>query len=395
MKDQVQLIALFNKYLANQCSLAEVAELMQYFNSSESEFLQEKILHEFESLDLVQENYPALPENIFEGIKARITKNPPVVRRSLWSRIAVAASIAIAVMAGGYFYYSNQNIKPKPQLAIVNDIAPGSTGATLTLANGQKIRLTDAKNGKLAEQAGVVISKTAKGELIYDMSKSPATKDAEGKERFNTLSTTNGETYQVRLPDGTAVWLNAASSISYPVNFASLRQRKVKLEGEAYFEVAKDKAHPFVVSTATQQVEVLGTHFNINSYSNEPLVRTTLLEGSVKVSEPETGNAKLLTPNQQAILFNGNFKTIPINGEDAIAWKNGLFAFGDESLESIMKRVARWYNVTVEYQQGVDKNELYGGSVSRSEKVSKVLAHLEATGGIHFKLEGRRIVVTK
>lgn len=350
----------------------------------------------YELLELpegIADDAMVIRDRMHESVMSQLVSENPVKTLRLpgigW-KSAAAAVILIAAL----FFLMNRNQFGSVKLdmaAVRQDIAPGRQSATLTLADGKKIVLSDAKNGELAQEAGLRITKAADGQLVYELKDQGwATEN-----KLNTLSTSNGETYRLRLPDGSLVWLNAASSLTYAFALNEHGERQVKLNGEAYFEIAKDKAHPFVVTTDRQQVKVLGTHFNVNSYSDEPKVLTTLLEGSVKVSQSETGNYKLLKPNEQAILLNGNFKTIPINPEDAIAWKNGLFTFGDESLENIMKRVARWYNVSIEYQQGVDKNELYGGSVSRSEKVSKVLAHLEATGGIHFKVEGRRVLVTK
>lgn len=189
------------------------------------------------------------------------------------------------------------------------------------------------------------------------------------------------------------MFLNAQSSLKYPTSFANTAKREVALSGEGYFEVAKDKLHPFIVATDKQRVEVLGTHFNISSYPDEENIRTTLLEGSVKVV---SGSSKsLLVPNQQASMGKDGLKVREVNVDEVVSWKNGMFAFSDLPLEEIMKKIARWYNVEVVYEQGVNKAEAYGGSVSRYDNVSRVLSKLELTGSVHFKVEGRRIIVTK
>ncbi|MHA4894044.1 FecR family protein [Pedobacter sp. PWIIR3] len=323
----------------------------------------------------------------------------------MWPRIATIAAAVAAIAFGVYFFkYSNTEIGKQVQddLTYKNDIAPGKQGATLTLANGKTIKLSDAANGKLAEQSGVTITKTADGKLIYEIKD----KGVENN-KINTLSTANGETYDLTLPDGTLVSLNAASSLAYPANFSALKERRVKLTGEGYFEVAKDKTHPFIVATATQEVQVLGTHFNINAYADEASVKTTLLEGSVKLSslrgvESETSsgqavrqsqNEAILKPNQQATLKAGEIAVKDVDTETAVDWKNGDFIFERESLASIMCRVARWYNIEVSYQGKIDVQQTFSGRVSRSQNISAVLKSLASTGLLQFKVNGKAVTV--
>jgi hypothetical protein len=300
----------------------------------------------------------------------------------LWAGVAVAAAIAIIIFGTGLFYNASQ--VPKDENFVVNDVGPGRNGATLTLANGQKILINDALVGNIVIQSGVKISKSANGQIIYEITNSNSNEIA-----YNTLSTTRGEQTQVRLPDGTLVYLNAESSLKYPTSFARLDERKVSLAGEGYFEVAKDKAHPFIVESNDQNVEVLGTHFNVNTYANEASVKTTLLEGSVKI------NNRILKPNQQAVLTNGQIKIQQVDVEHVVSWKNGNFLFEDEPLSSIMRKIERWYDVDVIYDKGINTEELYWGGVSRYDNVSKVLRKLALTGNIHFKIEGRRVTVMR
>lgn len=328
-----------------------------------------------------QEKGKAVPElaAIQAQMLARIHANiDPPKRIYPFYRVAAAAAILLFLWGGLYL------LRPATQQLAQNDIAPGRNSATLTLANGQKILLNTAGQGLVAKEAGVAITKTADGQLAYQAGGNG------NPGQFNTLSTANGEAYQVRLPDGTRVWLNAASSLTYPLSFASVRQ--VKLTGEGYFEVAKDKLHPFTVKTAQQDVTVLGTHFNINAYPDEAAVRTTLFEGSVRVDAGK--ETRTIKPGEQAVLTN-TLEVKQADTESALAWKNGDFIFKDEGLQAAMLRVARWYNVDVVYAPGAPKGLELGGWVSRSKNISAVLHMMEATGKVHFKIEGRRVMVEK
>jgi transmembrane sensor len=315
-------------------------------------------------------------------IKSKLPLHQSVKRIRLWPRIVtIAAALVIVFGTALYFYKVNRNNLVQTT-SINNDVAPGKVGATLTLANGKKIRLSDAQNGELAKEVGIVVSKTANGELVYRAQNAKR----QTQNAFNTLSTANGETYQIILADGTKVWLNAASTLKYPLAFANAPQRKVELSGEGYFEVAKDKAHPFIVESNGQQVEVLGTHFNINTYANEENTKTTLLEGSVKV------NDKILKPNEQAILKNNNINIIPIDAAKEVAWKNGKFVFVTEGIESIMRKLSRWYNIEVVYD-GDFSGVTFTGSISRYDNITKILDKITYTQAVHFKITGRRVTV--
>jgi transmembrane sensor len=211
---------------------------------------------------------------VWSSLKAHLPRRS--VR--LWPRIVAAAAIAVVIFGAGLWYFGDKRISNDGQE--IADVRPGKNGATLTLANGNKIYISDNKAGKLADESGVSISKTADGQIVYTV----VNQDGQSSNAINTLQTSNGEQTQIRLPDGTVVYLNSASSLRYPASFTKLSKRTVELSGEGYFKVSKDKSHPFIVKTGKQDVEVLGTEFNINSYANEPVIRTTLLEGSVKVS---------------------------------------------------------------------------------------------------------------
>ncbi|MCD0488624.1 DUF4974 domain-containing protein [Pedobacter sp. MC2016-14] len=322
-----------------------------------------------------------------QGIKTGLMVNPETGMKTLWPRLAIAATVLFVLSFGLYFYqkYNDQGAKFEK-----HDIAAGKQGATLTLANGKKISLGEAKNGALANEQGVSITKTASGQLLYILGNSTKA----GNHASNTLATAKGQTYQVQLPDGSRVWLNAASELKYPVSFAGAKQRRISLSGEAYFEISKDRTHPFVVKTSQQEVEVLGTHFNIDGYADEAMIKTTLLEGAVRVSSGIGDEGVVLKPGDQATLFRGKIGVEKVNTEQAVAWQNGYFMFEHEDIRSVMRKIARWYNVEIVFD-GPLPEDTFGGTVNRFASVSQVLKKLEFTGKVQFKIEGRRITVTK
>ncbi|PWG80917.1 anti-sigma factor [Pararcticibacter amylolyticus] len=322
--------------------------------------------------------------NIFQSEPVQVSPEPKKIR--LWPKIAVAASIA-AVMGIGTLIYVNRHNKHNIETLAVNDVAPGKVGATLTLANGKKILLTDAVNGQLAREAGVKISKSKNGQLLYQV-----TGDG-GEDKINTLTTANGETYQVRLPDGSQAWLNAASSLTYSASLIKNGNRSVKLTGEGYFEIAKDKLHPFVVETATQKVEVLGTHFNVNAYTDEAAVATSLLEGSVKVSS--SSGAHMIKPGQQALNDGAGIKVVKTDVDKVVDWKDGEFNLDEVDFRTAMRKIARWYDIEVVYDKSVPENIEAWGWISRSSKLSSVLKLIENSGLVRFRIEGKKVYVFK
>ncbi len=321
-------------------------------------------------------------------------------RTQLWFKLAAAAVILFFI--GVVINYQVKKEFPGSQQISnkVNGevILPGGNKATLTLSDGSKISLTDAANGIIAKQAGINITKI-NGELVYKVAAVSGGK----KGLYNTIETPRGGQYQINLPDGTKVWLNAESSLRYPATFDQ-SERLVELKGEAYFEVAKrlDKKGsriPFKVKTElgagrNQEVEVLGTHFNINAYRNEPSNKTTLLEGSVRIKNLSSNADGLLKPGQQSIISASSIAVsiIAVDAEESIAWKDGFFSFNEENLETIMNKLSRWYNVEIDYR-GNKINKTFGGRISRFNSVNEVLDMLQTTGSVHFKIEGRRILV--
>lgn len=335
----------------------------------------------------------AMGQRIFKNIAVRADLAGAKPKRAqLWKRIAVAASLVL-IAGTAVLYYTVENARKTAQTnAYLSKIKPGGKGAVLTLADGRKIRLDDATKGELANEAGVRITKTRDGQILYEIKG-----QASAKDKINTLTTANGETYVITLPDHSKVYLNAASSLSYPTSFAELKERKVELSGEAYFEVSKDAEHPFVVRTVDQEIRVLGTHFNVNAYRDERATKTTLLEGSVHIGlisdKKEVG--VIIKPGEQAYVQANKIYVDEVKTEDAIAWKNGYFRFNDESLEQAMNKIARWYNVRIEYRDESIKQKNVYGSLSRFSSIADVLNLLELTETVKFEVSEHKIIVLK
>ncbi|SEA63530.1 FecR family protein [Pedobacter hartonius] len=302
-----------------------------------------------------------------------------------WSRLAAAASILLCLGIGGYYINQRERVGQVAQVRS-HDIAPGSNKAILTLANGQKILLNDAKNGRLAVQGSTSITKTSEGSLAYKSADRSSSAIA-----YNTVSTPLGGQYHLSLADGSNVWLNAGSSIKYPTSFNGT-ERRVEITGEVYFEIAHNVAMPFRVVTTRQVVEVLGTHFNVNAYADEIAIRTTLLEGSVKVTGLNT--TKIIKPGEQAVLSRDGLAVANADLEEALAWKNGYFRFNDENIGSVMRKLSKWYDIEVIFKDPATE-EGFNGKISRYKNISQALKMLEKTKAVHFQIQGRRVIVTQ
>ena len=423
----------FKKLLDNQCSAQELDELLAKMNDDQYKAIYDRLIINQLSEPVGQNE---ISNDLRERLNARlkqildapvygmeeVSSKKPIFK--LWLRIAAAAAILL-VVGLGVFFYTQRHLEGSEATRdlLANDIKPGGNKAYLILSNGKRVSLTDAANGELAKEAGVEITKTADGQVIYTARSAPLSPQggslpggARGSDgikysnALNTIETPRGGQYQIRLPDGSKVWLNAASRLIYPVSFIGRGQRVVELSGEAYFEISKNKLQPFVVKSKNQEVTVLGTHFNVNSYTDEPGTKTTLLEGSVSVRHLEGSTATrdlsyrrddargrdgvLLKPGEQATLANNQIKVTQVNTELAVAWKNNQFMFESERIENIMRMIARWYNVDIVYV-GPTPTDKFGGAISKFQNVSKVLQILEVTGSVHFKIEGKIIYVSK
>lgn len=355
---------------------------------------EEKALVETAYLSYLPEVNSLTEEEITEDllrIRNALPKDPKHLKIRIF-RFAAAAAVLLIVSAGLLYYQlaGNQNTH-KQAFQKTEKILPGTDRAILTLADGRKIALDKNAAVLFSDSAsGISIRKTAKGELIYETLKS--TGGNQSANAYNTIETPKGSQYKIILPDGTNVWLNAASSLRYPVVFNGPK-REVELSGEGYFEVAKDPHMPFNVKSAKQTVEVLGTHFNINAYPDEQFIKTTLLEGKVVVSQ--SGEKKLMKPGQQVTSY-GQTLTLDnlSDAQESVAWKNGIFLFHHEDLHSIMNRVSRWYDIEVEYKNEFN-NQYYSGTISKFDNVTDVLKIMEMTGSVRFRIVGRRITVMK
>jgi transmembrane sensor len=340
---------------------------------------------------------------LYGSVQAKLNtaKRKPLVRLlPVWKWAGVAAAACVLILAGYWLLQPTAHKEAKPVVqtkTIGPDLLPGKKNkAVLILADNKQIVLDSTGSGILSVQGNAEVRKNENGQIIYESGNGL---NNSNEPVYNILEIPNGGEYELVLSDGSKVWLNSASRIKFPVNFSG-DTRDVELSGEAYFEIAKDKAHPFKVHFNTSTVEVLGTHFNVNAYDNEPVQAVTLLEGSVKVSSPQ--DAIKIKPGQQAVLGSENkLKVKQVAAEEAIAWKNGYFIFVDEDIKGIMRKLARWYDFTPEYQGNIGE-EQFGGMISKFRNISEVLKMFESTGTIHFKIipgdswgKGKKIIITK
>ena len=383
--DKAQFLLLIDKYLAGNASPGEEQQLYDFFNS----FQANQAWNE-EELGVKQQLEDKMLARLQQAI-ARSTKNnaAKVTRISTYRNIA--AAIAIFMLAcGGLYYWLQKPVKLKSiannKPHIVHDILPGKNKATLTLANGAVVELNSAKIGVVDNKGNAVVKKVKEGQLLYEANQAATQQQ---QLAYNIISTPRGGQYQVVLPDGSKVWLDAASSLKFPTAFTGT-DRIVELNGQAYFEVAKNAAKPFKVKVNNLEVKVLGTHFNIMAYNNEATIKTTLLEGSVRLT---SGNATdVLKPGQQGTLNqNGQIRVADVNTDGAVAWKNGYFDFNRDNIHSIMNQVSRWYDVDVTYEGKAPEDE-FVGKIERNVKLSQLL-HILELSHVHFKVVGKNIIV--
>lgn len=369
---------LLNKYIKEECTPAEKALVERWYLSESSR----------QSLPNDQEDFSLIKTQMWRKIgKDSGLEYPGQKSGRIMRRTSIAAAILLIIGISAYIFYPRQSQQIIKITKPVKDIAPGSNKAVLTLADGSKIALDDTGQGIIATQAGIKIRKSSDGSILYDMPK-----EAKYNSRasvFNSIETPNGGKYQIVLPDGSKVWLNAGSALNFPAVFTG-KERKVELIGEAFFEVAKNKAMPFIVKTREMNVSVLGTEFNVMAYEDENYTATTLVEGSVQVSNPS--QKMFLKPGQQAVNKGGkDLSKRNVDVDEAIAWKNGLFQFNNSDIQTVMKQIGRWYDVSVEYRGAVPDNR-FGGYISRNSHLSQVLKMLELSG-VRFSIEEKKIIV--
>lgn len=382
--DQERIYILIKKYRDNTATAAERDELLKWYRENAYQ----------------DAEFPESEEAVGEAMLARLNRETkPVKTKPIFRWVAAASAVLILGLAGLFITRMlTTDRETFPRRVAQSNIHPGGNKAILTLANGKKISLTDANNGQIANQNGIKVTKAANGQLVYTIiDRSESLPGATGSNQintldFNTIETPKGGQYQVVLPDGSKVWLNAYTSLKFPVSFNNQKERRVELSGEAYFEVTHNKELPFRVVTNRQTVEVLGTHFNVNAYADDAITKTTLLQGSVRVTA--ASSKVTLVPGQQAKLTN-TLDVSEANTTEAIAWKNGYFNFDDEKLENIMRSVSRWYNVDVVFEDQSLKKETFGAVTTRFANITTLLKMMEQTGDARFSIQGSTITVSK
>lgn len=375
--------------------MKEPKELLEKYKSGTCSPEELALLHKW--IHHINLNRPSsLSEEELANAKAafdkQFTSQNTMIRTLLnWKTIATAAASVILLFGIGLYFINTPNESPNEFTTVVsdNDVLPGGDVAILTMEDGKKINLDDISTGSIISQQGSKIIKNEDGALEYTSELEPSQSTA-----YHTVETPSKGQYRIVLPDGTKVWINSESRLRFPTQFTA-SAREVELDGEAYFEVAKDSSRPFFVQSKSQKIEVLGTHFNIKSYKDEPYEKTTLLEGSIKVRYAHDTGSKLLKPGQQATIYEDKCAVRNVDVEQAIDWKNGDFIFREESLAHIMKRVSRWYGVDVAYEKGIDLGQTFSGQVSRSKNLSEVIACLESTGELKFDKKDNKIVITR
>jgi transmembrane sensor len=368
--------------------------LQNYLEQTEASELESLMQHQFEEKQLQQLDRDVsnqLLHHIHESINQKERVKKAGVHRIGIFRIIAAAAIIGVIILGIYFTLNGngketilraQKIKPYQ-----NNVLPGSDKAVLTLADGSTIALGNTHTGILTRQGGTKVV-NLNGTLAYSSTSSAVPKEV----LYNTVSIPLGGQYQVALPDGSHVWLNAASSLHFPTAFVG-KDRRVEITGEAYFEVAKDKIKPFIVSVNGAEIQVLGTHFNVMAYTDETTIKTTLLEGAVKFSKGATSNT-LLPGQQSQLTTTGQIKVIDgVNVDEVVAWKDGFFRFEGTDIGTITRQLSRWYGIEVVYKQKLD--DLFYAEIPRNTNLADALKVLELTGKVHFKIDGRKIIVMR
>jgi len=375
-------LQILTRYRLGKASADEIAFLEKYYNLFEGN----------EDVALSDDEYASIKDQIKVRVDQQISmlsKNNQTKRFwPYWAKYSVAAAMVL-LFSTSVLIFRNYQVHGSYTLLAPDDLEPGGSRAILTLANGKQIVLDTAGKGEIADEAGITVTKTKEGQLVYTVADNS---NEDGLISNNTISTPKGGNYQVILPDGSNVTLNAASSLTFPTSFKGT-ERSVILDGEAYFEVTKNALMPFRVKAGQQVVEVLGTHFDISAYQDEPIMKTTLLEGSVKVKYSNA--SETIKPGQQTVIQLTGDKTIQVrnaNLEKEIAWKNGIFSFENDDLKSIMRQISRWYDASVIYEGDFPDDKFIGG-ISRNSKLSEVSKILELNN-INLKISGKTIRVS-
>lgn len=395
MKKHLEINRIYDRFLRNEATAAELDFLFAYFETGNETELRQLIATDLKThattenaglrramhLAKLQLKINSEIDRV-SGVKSvdlperfskRIYFNTPAFK--------VAASLLVITFLS-FFIYNYLN----PTLA--EEIKPGGNYATLQTADGKEINLKTSANRAIAKIQGVTIHKTADGQIVYT-----APKDQKfAAPTWNSIITPLGGKYRITLSDGSLVFLNSGSKLEFPVGFRGT-ERKVKLTGEAYFEVAKDLSKPFIVVSGNGTTEVLGTKFNVSNYPEDGLIKATLLEGKIKFSHNSSKEAEILRPGQQAVLKENNIEVQAVHAEDFMAWKDNRFIFKNEELSVIMRQLSRWYDIEVDYNNLPDRR-LYA-NISTENNLSEVLRMLSLTSDLKFNIDGRRVSVMR
>ncbi|WP_407427866.1 FecR domain-containing protein, partial [Arcticibacter sp.] len=367
-----RLLYLLDRFKANECTDQEAQELNEWYTELK--------------VDAGEEQPPV--DELFTRFQQRVQKRGK--RKPFYWK----AAAAVAVLTCGFLFFNKKpGEKVMTPTMLSAKILPGKSSAVMTLSDGTTVNLDDKQMSNIATQAGILISSAEKGQVRYNGVQRSV---ADGSQMaYNSIRIPKGGQFKVVLPDGTKVWINSESELRFPVT-ANGKNRSVWLKGEAYFEVAHNKNLPFLVHTADQQVQVLGTHFNIKAYADDASVTTTLLEGSVNIRKLSSGQSVRLAPGQQSVT-NSSQKGIAVSAievDQAIAWKNGYFLFDNQDIKGVMKAISRWYDVEVIYKDVTDA-ERFGGTFSRNADLLEILNNLQELSNLHFQVKERKIIVSQ
>jgi transmembrane sensor len=388
---------LLEAYTSQKATAQEEQELLEWMQEAQEDsalktYIQRLWDQHQTATDFSHVNWNGMFDQVINGGKVVSMTPAPKQKRLRWLRITAAAAVLLLIASGAYFWLNPKNTDQRDagvvqQLASHDVPAPTGNKAIISLSDGKQVSLDSLQAGLLAQQGDIQLVKLADGQIAYQSAGGETVKEVQ----YNTLYNPKGsKVINMALADGSQVWLNAGSSVTFPVAFVS-NERKVSITGEAYFEVAHDAKKPFKVVKDKMEVTVLGTHFNVSAYDDEPAIAITLLEGSVNVRH---GLAKeQLKPGQQAVVKNNISVKNDVDMELVMAWKNGLFAFKGTSLDEVMRQIARWYNVEVKYEGGIP-NRQFGGKIHRDANISQVLKILEESN-VHYKISNREILILK
>lgn len=398
MEREQHIHALFNRFLENRYTLRDFQELRDFFHTEgDEEIIRALIL---ESLSADNTGREDEVRQIVDNVKRRLADKfadtyvqDRKIKKIGWNTWAkfIAAALVVGLFAAGVIWYFQLIETTIEETHLISrygdDVLPGRDRATITLADGRVIDLDSAAIGLLAQEQGAAINLDENGIITYESHDKGLDVETSA---FNTLTTPRGGQYRIVLADGTKVWLNAGSSLIYPATFTG-KQRTVKLEGEAYFEVARNDLQPFVVESGDQGIQVLGTQFNVNAYADQQAKVTTLVEGGIVVYNESSDTAIKIEPNQQATNDGNKFTVLPVDVEDYIAWKDNYFQFSGTELPDAIKQLERWYDLDVDYST-IPEWKIFA-RISRDKKLSEILYMIEETSGNKFKIEGRRLTI--